>query len=128
MAATVYTGTGNWNYTNNTGGNVRVIIAYVYNNFTSQSYDEGIAQIVNGTEIARGTSGTNQNFVGFGKHILYQSTNGANGYQVKGIAGNAGGPFVDEFFLADGQTASIEAVNAGFPIKHYNIMVVPEGN
>ena len=128
MAATVYTGTGNWNYTNSTGGNVRVIIAYCFNNTASSNYDAGIKQIINGTEVGSATSGTNMAFRGFGKHINYISSNNSAGWQVKNIAGNVGGTFVDEFFLADGQSAALEAVNGGYPIKHYNIMVVPEGN
>ena len=46
MTATVHTGTGDFSYTNSTGGNVRVLIAYCFNN-TGNSYDAGIKQIVN---------------------------------------------------------------------------------
>ena len=128
MAATVYTGSGNWSYTNSTGGNVRVIIAYCYGNTASSSYDAGVKQIVNGTEIGSATSGTNMYFRGFGKHINYIATSNSTSLQQKNISGNVGGSFVDEFFLANGQTAALEAVNAGYPIKHYNLMVIPEGN
>ena len=128
MAATVYTGSGNWSYTNSTGGNVRVLIAYCFNNTASSNYDAGIKQIVNGTEIGSANSGTNMAFRGFGKHINYIATSNSSSLQQKNIAGNVGGTFVDEFFLADGQTAALEAVNGGFPIKHYNLMVIPEGN
>ncbi len=128
MAATVYTGSGNWSYTNSTGGNVRVIIAYCFNNTASSNYDAGIKQIINGTEIGSATSGTNMAFRGFGKHVNYIATSNSGGLQQKNIIGNTGGSFVDEFFLANGQTAALEAVNAGKPIKHYNLMVIPEGN
>ena len=46
----------------------------------------------------------------------------------KNVAGNTSSRFADEFFLANTQTASLEAVNNGYPILHYNIMVVPESN
>tara|TARA_B100001113_G_C20765852_1_gene473010 strand:+ start:141 stop:527 length:387 start_codon:yes stop_codon:yes gene_type:complete len=128
MAAEVFTGSGNWSYTNSTGGNVRVIIAYCFNNDASSNYDAGVKQIINGTMLGQGTSGTNMYFKGFGKHILYRDSITSGSLQQKNISGNVAGAFVDEFFLANGQTASLEAVNAGYPIKHYNIMVIPEGN
>tara|TARA_B100001093_G_scaffold238073_1_gene228095 strand:- start:218 stop:604 length:387 start_codon:yes stop_codon:yes gene_type:complete len=128
MAATVYTGSGNWSYTNSTGGNVRVLIYYCYNNTSSQDYDAGVKQVINGVDIASATNGTNMAFTGFGRGIVYMSSSNSTGWQVKNIAGNSGGVFVDEFFLADGQSTALEAVNAGKPIKAYNIMVVPEGN
>ena len=127
MAATVYTGSGNWSYTNSTGGNVRVLIAYCFNN-TGNSYDAGIKQIVNGTEIGSANSGTNMAFRGFGKHVNYIATSNAASLQQKNIVGNVSSTFTDEFFLADGQTAALEAINGGYPIKHYNLMVIPEGN
>jgi len=128
MAATVYTGSGNWSYTNSTGGNVRVIIAYCFNNTASSNYDAGIKQIVNGTTLGQATSGTNMYFKGFGKHITYRDLTTSGSLQQKNISGNVNGTFADEFFLADGQSAALEAVNGVYPIKHYNIMVVPEGN
>ena len=43
MAATVYTGSGNWSYTNSTGENVRVIIGCAFADFSgSQVSDNGI--------------------------------------------------------------------------------------
>ena len=128
MAATVYTGSGNWSYTNSTGGNVRVLIYYCYNNTSSQDYTAGVKQVINGVDIASAANGTNMAFTGFGRGIVYMSSSNSTGWQVKNIAGNSGGVFVDEFFLADGQSTALEAVNAGKPIKAYNIMVVPEGN
>ena len=74
MAATVFTGSGNWSYTNSTGGNVRVIIAYCNVSTAAQTTDVGVKQIVNGTEIGSATSGTNMYFRGFGKHINYIAT------------------------------------------------------
>jgi len=130
MAATVFTGSGNWSYTNTTGGNVRVIIAYCHVNTNAQTTDVGVKQIVNGTEIGRATSGTNAAFRAFGKHINYAiQSNSQNGFQAKGINSySAGGTLAEEFFLADGMTASLEAMSGSYPLKHYNIMVIPEGN
>ena len=128
MAATVYTGSGNWSYTNSTGGNVRVIIAYCLNNNTQSNNSVGVKQKVNGTTISEVTNGTNIRFLGFGKHICYQNSSNANSMTTKNSAGNTSARFADEFFLANGQTAALEAVSTSYPILHYNIMVVPEGN
>ena len=67
-------------------------------------------------------------FRGFGKHVNYIATSNAASLQQKNIVGNVSSTFTDEFFLADGQTAALEAINGGYPIKHYNLMVIPEGN
>ena len=128
MAATVYTGSGNWSYTNSTGGNVRVIIAYVWNNTTASNYSAGVKQKINGTTIGEATNGTNISFLGFGKHVVYQNTRNSGAMTTKNVAGNTSSRFADEFFLANGQTAALEAVSTSYPILHYNIMVVPEGN
>ena len=131
MAATVYTGSGDWSYTNSTGGNVRVIVAYCWNNQTNSTTDEGIIQIVNGVTIGQAASGSNQYFRGFGKHITYYDyISGSSGtsLQMKNISGNVNGTFADEFFLANGQTAALQSVDGGKPIRAYNIMVIPEGN
>ena len=127
MASTVNAGTGNWNYTNNTGGNVRVIIAFFYNNPASSNYDAGLVQVIAGVETASDSSGTNQHFRGFGKHVTYISGSNSSSYQVKNVVGNSGGRgFVDEFYLADGQSASVNGTNGGYPPKGYNILIVPE--
>ena len=125
MASIVNAGTGNWSYTNNTGGNVRVIIGFFYNNTTSQSYDAGLTQTIAGVTVASATNGTNMSFVGFGKHVTYQRGSSYGGYQVKGHVGNTGGGFVDEFWLADGQSASVNGVSYLSP-KGYNILIIPE--
>jgi len=64
-------------------------------------------------------------FVGFGKHVTYQRGSSYGGYQVKGHVGNTGGGFVDEFWLADGQSASVNGVSYLSP-KGYNILIIPE--
>ena len=125
MASIVNAGTGNWSYTNNTGGNVRVIIGFFYNNTTSQSYDAGLTQTIAGVTVASATNGTNMSFIGFGKHVTYQRGSNSGGYQVKGHVGNTGGGFVDEFWLADGQSASVNGVSWMSP-KGYNIVIIPE--
>ena len=126
MASIVNAGTGNWSYTNNTGGNVRVIISFFYNNTTSQSYDAGLTQTIAGVTTASATSGTNASFIGFGKHVSWRSSSNSYGYQVKGVVGNtSSGGFVDEFWLADGQSASVNGVSYLSP-KGYNILIIPE--
>lgn len=127
MASIVQAGSGNWSYTNNTGGNVRVIIAFFYNN-ASQSYNAGLTQVIAGITTATASSGTNQKFTGFGKHVTYMvSGSGTTPLQVKNVVGyQAGGEgFVDEFYLADGQSASVSASGSLQP-KGYNILIVPE--
>ena len=123
MASIVNAGTGSWSYTNSTGGNVRVIISFFYNGTTSTS---GLTQIVAGVSVASQTNGTNTSFIGFGKHVTWRSTANSYGYQVSGVVGNAGSGFVDEFWLADGQSASVSG-SPGTP-KGYNIVIIPESN
>ena len=125
MASTVNAGSGNWSYTNSTGGNVRVIIGFYYNNTTSQSYDAGLTQVIAGVTVATASNGTNMSFVGFGKHVTYQRGSNSQGYQVKGHVGNTGSGFVDEFWLADGQSASVNGITWMSP-KGYNILIIPE--
>ena len=105
-----------------------MIIAYVWNNTTASNYSAGVKQIINGTQIGSVTNGTNISFLGFGKHVVYQNTRNSGAMTTKNNAGNTTGRFVDEFFLANGQTAALDAVSNSYPILHYNIMVVPEGN
>ena len=126
MASIVNAGTGNWSYTNSTGGNVRVIISFFYNNTASQNNSAGLTQTIAGVNTASATNGTNTAFVGFGKHVTWRSTNNSYGYQVSGIVGNAGSGFVNEFWLADGQSASVSGA-PGTP-KGYNIVIIPESN
>ena len=125
MASIVNAGSGNWSYTNNTGGNVRVIIGFFYNNDSQQSSNAGLTQTIAGVTVASSTSGTNTAFTGFGKHVNYRSSSNSTGYQVKNIVGNGGNAFVDEFWLADGQSASVNGTSFLSP-KGYNILIIPE--
>ena len=125
MASIVNAGTGNWSYTNNTGGNVRVIIGFYYNNDSQQTSNAGLVQVIAGVTVASCTSGTNTAFTGFGKHVNYRSSSNSTSYQVKNIVGNGGNAFVDEFWLADGQSASVNGVSYLSP-KGYNILIIPE--
>ena len=122
MAATVYSGSGNWSYTNNTGENVRVIIGIALAADNSQASTVGIKLRFGASGsgyMFEETSGTNDRFVGFGKHITNVSPTG-------GAVATNGGTFVDEFWLADGHTANLDAVSGTYPIKWYNIVVIPE--
>ena len=127
MASTVNAGSGNWSYTNSTGGNVRVIISFFYNH-PSQSTNAGLTQVIAGVTVATANSGTNSRFTGFGKHVTYiVSAGGTYPIQVKGVVGyQAGGSgFVDEFWLADGQSTSVSAAGNLQPLG-YNILIIPE--
>ena len=122
MAATVYSGSGNWSYTNSTGENVRVIIGIALAADNSQASTVGIKLRFGASGsgyMFEETSGTNDRFVGFGRHITGVSPNG-------GVVATNGGTFVDEFWLADGHTANLDAVSGTYPIKWYNIVVIPE--
>tara|TARA_B100001094_G_scaffold5217_1_gene4744 strand:+ start:23 stop:400 length:378 start_codon:yes stop_codon:yes gene_type:complete len=125
MTATVYSGSGDWSYTNSTGGNVRVIIGCAFADFNgSQTTSNGIKirfGVAGSPYVLSEASGTNDRFVGFGRHVK-------NSQHAYGVVASSGGTFVDEFWLADGHTANITAVDAGYPISLYNVMVIPEGN
>ena len=134
MSATVHTGTGNFNYTNNTGGNVRFIIGVVMNSTTSgasQNNEAGVSMRFGppGTPSCFSSqNGTNQTFRGFGKHILYGSTGPTNqGLQIKNISAyQSWGTWVDEGWLAPNETLDINAKNASYPIDFYNVVTLPE--
>ena len=124
MAATVYTGSGNWSYTNSTGENVRVIIGCAFADFSgSQVSDNGIKIRFGASRspyILSEASGTNDRFVGFGRHITSVTP-------VGGAVATNGGVFVDEFWLANGHTADVAAIDSqAYPISLYNIVVIPE--
>ena len=129
MAATVHTGNGqNFSYTNNTGGNVRVVISLALNNTSVQASTNGI-QIRCGTPgsatILSTTSGTNHRFNGIGKNIARQGgSNNSDG--VGASASNDVDCMCTEFYLADGHSIDVEGVSGSYPLKFYNILTIPE--
>ena len=84
MATTVHTGNGqNFSYTNNTGGNVRVVISLALNDTSQQSFSNGIkirCGAPGSPDILQANSSTNARFNGIGKNIARQG--GSAGYTV----------------------------------------------
>ena len=139
MAATVHSGSNqNFSYTNNTGGNIRVIIGHVVCSTDDSSADSGIKMrfgASNSPYVFQVAGGTNQGFGGFGKHLTYIMADYAGGQSsgtgaAKGMFGygKSNTCFCDEIWLADGESINIQAVNASYPLKTYNILTIPEGN
>ena len=136
MAATVHSGTGNFSYTNSTGGNVRVIIGHVLCNTSDSSSNSGIKMRFGTSGSAYVFSvagGTNQSFGGFGKHLCYIMSDYAGGSSsgtgaAKGMFGYAKSNtcFADEIWLANGHSIDIQAVSGSYPIKSYNVLTIPE--
>ncbi len=136
MAATVHSGTGNFSYTNSTGGNVRVIIGHVLCNTTDSSVNSGVKMRFgsSGSDYVFSVAGgTNQSFGGFGKHLCYIMKDYSGGQssgvgQAKGMFGygKSGESFVDEIWLANGHSIDIQAVSGSYPIKSYNVLTIPE--
>ena len=128
MATTVHTGNGqNFSYTNNTGGNVRVVISLALNDTSQQSFSNGI-KIRCGTpgspDILQANSSTNARFNGIGKNIARQG--GSAGYTVGASASNDVDCMCTEFYLADGHSIDVQGVDASYPLKFYNILTIPE--
>lgn len=136
MAATVHSGTGNFSYTNSTGGNVRVIIGHVLCNSTNSSVDSGVKMRFGASGSAyvfEVAGGTNQSFGGFGKHLCYIMKDYSGGQSTgtgaaKGMFGSAKSNtcFADEIWLANGHSIDIQAVNSSYPIKSWNVLTIPE--
>jgi len=129
MAATVHTGNGqNFSYTNNTGGNVRVVISLALNNTSVQASTNGI-QIRCGppgsATILSTTSGTNHRFNGIGKNIARQGGSSSSD-GVGASASNDVDCMCTEFYLADGHSIDVEGVLGSYPLKFYNILTIPE--
>ncbi len=53
MTATVHSGTGNFSYTNSTGGNIRVIIGHVLCSTDAQGNSQGIKMRLKSTLIIK---------------------------------------------------------------------------
>ena len=112
MASQVLSGTGNVSYTNNTGQNVRVIINYCSNTFTS------------GGEIVISWAGVSvtATTTAFGRNLAFNPQYaGSTNMQGTNVA-NA----PTELMLAPGQTFSLSAGRVDRPNGPYNIVVIPE--
>ena len=112
MASQVLSGTGNVSYTNNTGQNVRVIINYCSNTFTS------------GGEIVISWAGVSLTVIAYalGRNLAYVGAQ--NNHDM--VSGNSGYNAPTELMLAPGQTFSLSAGRVDRPNGPYNIVVIPE--
>ena len=128
MATTVHTGNGqNFSYTNNTGGNVRVVISLALNDTSVQALTNGIkirCGAPGSPDILQANSSTNARFNGIGKNIARQG--GSAGYTVGASASNDVDCMCTEFYLADGHSIDVQGVDASYPLKFYNILTIPE--
>ena len=128
MATTVHTGNGqNFSYTNNTGGNVRVVISLALNDTSQQSFSNGIkirCGAPGSPDILQANSSTNARFNGIGKNIARQG--GSAGYTVGASASNDVDCMCTEFYLADGHSIDVQGVDVSYPLKFYNILTIPE--
>ena len=128
MATTVHTGNGqNFSYTNNTGGNVRVVISLALNDISQQSFSNGIrirCGAPGSPDILQANSSTNARFNGIGKNIARQG--GSAGYTVGASASNDVDCMCTEFYLANGHSIDVQGVDASYPLKFYNILTIPE--
>lgn len=120
MASQVFSGTGNFSYTNNTGQNVRVIINYLA--FDSNStYPSTMSWAGNTINLPGGVDGV------IGRNLAFSSgaSSANNFYFVSG--GVAAGALPTEIMLSNGQNFSVTA-NSITPgaVKQYNIIVIPE--
>ena len=130
MTATIHTGNGqNFSYTNNTGGNVRVVISLALNDTSVQANTNGIkirCGAPGSPDILQANSGTNSRFNGIGKNIARQGGTNHSGHFV----GASGSSDVDcmctEFYLADGHSIDVQGVSPSYPLKFYNILTIPE--
>ena len=126
MAASVYTGKGrDFAYTNNTGGNVRVIIYWLHIYWNSSEYVKLVWGDLNGTS---------EDYV---EHIIDEGQNGQIRFG-KGVAAYVEGDRAinnayaqdsfaapTEIFLANGHVFRITA-EEDEDVKGYNVVIIPE--
>tara|TARA_B100000131_G_C17959599_1_gene549858 strand:+ start:91 stop:507 length:417 start_codon:yes stop_codon:yes gene_type:complete len=138
MSATVHTGTGNFSYTNNTGGNIRVIICHVLVADGASGNEMGIKMRFGPPGSAymfQLQGGSNQQVYGTGKYIT--GAHQAAGNYAISQAGNSGGfigankygresMFVSDIWLGNGESIDIQTIDASYPLKSWNILTVPE--
>ena len=138
MTAEIHSGTGNFSYTNSTGGNVRVIIGHVLVNTGASGNEMGIKMRfgpTNSDYVFQLQGGSNQQVYGTGRYIT--GANPAAGNYATGAVGGPGGfigsnktaresMFVSDVWLADGHSIDIKTIDESYPLKSWNIITVPE--
>ena len=117
MASQVFSGSGNFSYTNNTGQNVRIIINYFEGNTFSYIVNVSWAGVT--TRIP--PQGTDS--LKFGRNIAFNSTTNSGNNLVGGVGGAP-----TEIMIAPGQNFAITAntSQSTSAITAYNIVVIPE--
>lgn len=126
MAAQVYSGTGNFSYTNNTGQNVRIII-----NFCRATGTGNITMSwASGVSLSISAGGSN---MAFGRNLAFYGgfagTGGAligNNMTAENFNSSEGFGAPTEIMLSNLQTFSITSGFNGV-VDVYNIVVIPEG-
>ena len=138
MATTVHSGTGNFSYTNSTGGNVRVIIGHVLVNDGASGNEMGIKMRfgpTNSDYMFQLQGGSNQQVYGTGRYIT--GANPAAGNYATGAVGGPGGfiggnktgresMFVSDVWLGNGESIDIQTIDASYPLKSWNILTITE--
>ena len=138
MTTTVHSGTGNFSYTNSTGGNVRVILGHVVVSDSASGNEAGIKMRFgppSSDYMFQLQGGSNQQVHGTGKYIT-GAFQAAGNYAIS-QAGNSGGfigankygresMFVSDIWLGNGESIDIQTVDASYPLKSWNILTVPE--
>ena len=129
MATTVHTGHNqNFSYTNNTGGNIRVVISLALNDTSVQANTNGIkirCGAPGSPDILQANSSQNARFNGIGKNIARQG-NTNSGHFIGASASNDVDCMCTEFYLADGHSIDVQGVDGSYPLKFYNILTIPE--
>jgi len=138
MTATVHSGTGNFSFTNSTGGNVRVIIGHVLCSTDVFGNQQGIKMRfgpTNSDYVFQIQGGSNQQAYGTGRYITGANhSDGSYGVTAVGseggfIGGNKSGKesmFVSEVWLADAHSIDIKTLDESYPLKSWNILTIPE--
>jgi len=128
MAATILSGTGNVSWTNNTGGNVRVVINYFGANAAeSLTNGQGISMNAGGAVISASL------VKAFGKNLAFSGgflsgTHPSQTYQSFGMIVPSGSGFTSQALPTEvyiPHTRSITLALAGGTAS-YNILIIPE--
>jgi hypothetical protein len=128
MAATVRSGTGNFSYTNNTAGNVRVIINYYTNGPGAPNGAKSYFLMSWGT--ASIDPDDNSQDLGtvkitFGRNLAFTG-NGYNSANNMTFSGSNQTALPTEIMLAAGETFTVTAKTPTRPLGAYNIVIIPE--
>jgi hypothetical protein len=117
MASQVFSGSGNFSYTNNTGQNVRVII-----NYCSNQQGSGLARIA----MSWASVSISIQAIAFGRNLAFSAGNSSNGYAANNMYTGSGTSAPTEIMLSNGQSFSLSSSSTSYPNEAYNVVVIPE--